>query len=403
MITQVKYMLMAVVEVISLIFGIVVFGSLCLWLGVLYRLWMMHRTKPTIREGLSLPNPIESSVSIVVPAHNEERVIDKCATALRKQSHKNIQIIFVLDRCTDNTLEILQRHADEDVRVCIIENQHCPDDWAGKCNAAKLGSEKATGEWLIFTDADTQFDEELVRCAVASAIKREASLLSILSTLTISKAFERVAQPIASTFLVRQYPVDRVNRKRNPRPFANGQFLLFSREIYEQIGGHDAVKDDLLEDIAFANYIGHRNLGRVQLLFADGLLKCSMYPTYEAFKTGWNRIYIEASARNVSRLMRSALLAIIVGVILPAVSIAGIFIGIEWSTLLMWLSVSSLIACILTICWLYKINNAPMFFAVFAPIGSVIVAKLFIESALMLKSRTPICWGGREYILEPKQ
>ncbi|MDP7004982.1 MAG: glycosyltransferase family 2 protein [Phycisphaerales bacterium] len=403
MITQVKYMLMAVVEVISLIFGIVVFGSLCLWLGVLYRLWMMHRTKPTIREGLSLPNPIESSVSIVVPAHNEERVIDKCATALRKQSHKNIQIIFVLDRCTDNTLEILQRHADEDVRVCIIENQHCPDDWAGKCNAAKLGSEKATGEWLIFTDADTQFDEELVRCAVASAIKREASLLSILSTLTISKAFERVAQPIASTFLVRQYPVDRVNRKRNPRPFANGQFLLFSREIYEQIGGHDAVKDDLLEDIAFANYIGHRNLGRVQLLFADGLLKCSMYPTYEAFKTGWKRIYIEASARNVSRLMRSALLAIIVGVILPAVSIAGIFIGIEWSTLLMWLSVSSLIACILTICWLYKINNAPMFFAVFAPIGSVIVAKLFIESALMLKSRTPICWGGREYILEPKQ
>jgi chlorobactene glucosyltransferase len=342
-------------------------------------------------------------VSIVVPAHNEERVIDKCATALRKQSHKNIQIIFVLDRCTDNTLEILQRHADEDVRVCIIENQHCPDDWAGKCNAAKLGSEKATGEWLIFTDADTQFDEELVRCAVASAIKREASLLSILSTLTISKAFERVAQPIASTFLVRQYPVDRVNRKRNPRPFANGQFLLFSREIYEQIGGHDAVKDDLLEDIAFANYIGHRNLGRVQLLFADGLLKCSMYPTYEAFKTGWKRIYIEASARNVSRLMRSALLAIIVGVILPAVSIAGIFIGIEWSTLLMWLSVSSLIACILTICWLYKINNAPMFFAVFAPIGSVIVAKLFIESALMLKSRTPICWGGREYILEPKQ
>ena len=93
-----------------------------------------------------------------------------------------------------------------------------------------------------------QFDSELVRCAVASAIKREASLLSILSSLTITKTFERIVQPIAGTFLVRQYPVDRINREHRSRPFANGQFLLFSREAYESIGGHDAVKDDLLED-----------------------------------------------------------------------------------------------------------------------------------------------------------
>jgi len=392
---------MSTLEVTSHILGVVTAASLILWLGIAYRLWAMARSKSTISEGLQLPVPTDVSVSIVIPAHNEERVIDRCATSLRNQTYTNIQIIFVLDRCSDRTLEILQKHAAEDNRICLIENDHCPDDWAGKCNAARLGAMKATGEWLLFTDADTQFDSELVRCAVASAIKREASLLSILSSLTITKTFERIVQPIAGTFLVRQYPVDRINREHRSRPFANGQFLLFSRESYESIGGHDAVKDDLLEDIAFARKI-HAEGGKVQVLFADGLLRCSMYPTFEAFKTGWKRIFIEASTRNINRLRRSAALVIVVSIILPAAGVAGIIIGNLVSAPLLWISIASLVACIWVICWLYKINNAPIVFAIFAPIGGLVVAKLFLDAASILQHRIPIRWGGRDYILEPK-
>ena len=124
---------MQLIEIISWILGILVFCSLGLWIGLYVRLWQIKMTKPVIREGLGLPNPTDASVSIVIPAHNEERVIDRCATSLRAQSHAKLQIIFVLDRCTDKTLEILQKHADEDDRICILENFECPDDWAGKC------------------------------------------------------------------------------------------------------------------------------------------------------------------------------------------------------------------------------------------------------------------------------
>ncbi|MGY8753218.1 MAG: glycosyltransferase, partial [Phycisphaerales bacterium] len=334
--TPVKYTPMQFMEYISWFLGVLVFCSLCLWIGLAIRLWQIKMTKPVIREGLSLPNPVNESVSIVIPAHNEERVIDRCATSLRAQSHKDLQIIFVLDRCTDATLSILKKHAVEDDRICIIENNHCPDDWAGKCNAARLGAIKATGDWLLFTDADTQFHKELVRCSVASAIKRGASLLSILSSLTMTKNFERIAQPIASTFLVRQFPVDRINRENRPRPFANGQFLLFSRKVYEAIGGHNAVKEYLLEDIAFAKHIVKSGAGKVQMLFADGMLKCSMYPTFEAFQNGWKRIYIEAANRKIKHLKQSALLAIVVGVLFPFAGVLGIFVGIETSPILFW-------------------------------------------------------------------
>jgi chlorobactene glucosyltransferase len=254
----------------------------------------------------------------------------------------------------------------------------------------------------LFTDADTKFDKELVRCAVASAIKRNASLLSILSTLTITKTFERIVQPIASTFLVRKYPVDRVNREHRSRPFANGQFLLFSRDAYEEIGGHEAVKEALLEDIAFAKTISRTTDGRVQLLFADGLLKCSMYPTFAAFKSGWKRIYIESHNRDIKKLKGSAYTALIVGLFLPLLAISGIIFGILGSPSLLWTSVATVIAFLFVVGWLYKINGAPLAFVVFSPIGAMIVAGIFFGAASMLRNREPICWGGKEYILEPR-
>ena len=393
---------MSTIEITSMVLGVVVVGTMCLWLGVAHRLWKIARTNPTIREGLSLQIPEDVSVSIVVPAHNEERVIDKCVASLRKQSHKNIQIIFVLDRCSDRTLEILKRHADQDDRINIVENDSCPEDWAGKCNAAKLGATMATGDWILFTDADTQFDVELVRCAVASARKRSASLLSILSTLTITKYYERIVQPIASTCLLRNFPIDRINSEHKTRPFANGQFLLFSKSTYDDIGGHDAVKDDLLEDIAFAKVV-HQSGAKVQVLFADGLLKCSMYPSYATFQSGWKRIYIEACNRRVKRLKQNAVTVLISGNILPAAGVAGIVVGWFTSPALFWTSIASLIVTSLVIAWLYRINRASVIFAIFAPIGAFFVAKLFYDAARMLQRREPICWGGKEYILEPRQ
>ncbi len=141
---------MPAIEITSHIIASIVVVSLFLWIGIAYRLWVMACTKPTILEGLQLPNPTDSTVSVVVPVHNEERVIDKCAISLRNQSHSKIQIIFVLDRCTDKTKEILNAHALEDSRICLIENEHCPDDWAGKCNAAHVGAAKATRMAIVY-------------------------------------------------------------------------------------------------------------------------------------------------------------------------------------------------------------------------------------------------------------
>ena len=165
------------------------------------------------------------------------------------------EVVLVLDRCTDGTLEIARRHAEADPRITIVENDSCPEGWAGKCHAAAVGARRATGAYLLFTDADTVFDPDLVRASVALAHARDLGLLSLLSTLTFTRRDEQIVQPVASMILVGLYPIDRVNRDDTPRPFANGQFMLFRRSTYDRLGGHAAVRDSVLEDLAFASAV----------------------------------------------------------------------------------------------------------------------------------------------------
>ena len=254
------------------------------WAVVLVRVQRINATRPTVRRGLGRAAPRGGwpAVSVVIPAHNEERVIDRCVRSVLQQDYPQLEVIVVLDRCTDGTLDILQGLADADPRLTLLINETCPDDWAGKCNAARLGAQQADGDLLLFIDADTHAHPELLKAAVSVAIERELGLLSLLSTLTCEHAFERTAQPVASMTLMTLYPPDLVNRLPKGRPFANGQSMLFDRACYESIGGHDAVKDDLLEDIAFARCVA-RSDRRVNILNADGLFTCSMYSSLDSF------------------------------------------------------------------------------------------------------------------------
>ena len=390
--------------IIILISGI----SLVFWSVVWWRI------KRTLRSDLSvrgrLDDPIdEVLVSIVVPAHNEARIIERCARGLMAQKWSSLEIIFVADRCTDETVDILRRTTAGDPRIRIIENHHCPSNWAGKCNAARLGAAGARGQYLVFMDADTLPSPDLIRAAVTSAKARRSSLMSLLTKLTVKEIYERRTQTVASLMLMTLYPPDRVNRDESPRPFANGQFMIFDREWYERIGGHEAVHDDLLEDIAFARCISEQG-GRVHLLSADRLLECSMYSSSTAFRRGWQRIFIESCRRKPSRMRQWAFRLRVVGIGIPSVCTAGMLIGATtWIAGDAFIGITSL--AISTLAMLVEIGVLGLIYTSFNqtrrslwrfPLGCEDLARILKEGASVLENGEPVIWGGREYVLEPR-
>ena len=266
------------------------------------------------------------TVSVIVPAHNEQAHAPRAARSILASEWPALEVIFVLDRCTDGTLEALAPIAAADPRLKIVQNHDCPADWAGKCNAARVGARHATGDLLLFTDADIEFHPQLLRATVAILKHRGLSLLSLLASPRVRHWFEAVVQPVAALMLMRMYPIPRVNDPKNPRAFANGQFLLFERGMYEKLGGHAIVRDDLLEDIAFARRVRDAG-GRGGLCTAEHLLSVEMYESMAEFHRGWKRIYLEAAERKPSRLRALALESLLCGALFPMAGVAAVLAG----------------------------------------------------------------------------
>lgn len=394
--------------------------------GVIYaRILLTDRRVPNVRAGLSLPPPPGGwpRVCVVIPAHNEEQIIAHLARSLVAQRYPKLSIVFALDRCTDATERAVREacavpasgSGELDPRVDIVIVNSCPEGWAGKTHAAWSGVQRGRGardaDLLIFADADTVFDANLIRSAAALVHHRQIDLLSLLSELTSETWWERLVQPAAGFELVRQYPLDRVNRAERPRAFANGQFMMFRRAFYDALGGHERVKADLLEDIAFARaaeLAARAAPVRWNVLMPGkpGMLRCRMYRSYEAFRRGWKRIYTEASMRRPAQLREWAWRSRLMGSTLPPACAACAIAGpaVLWGAGDQPLGLSMMIAGAIGLCAtmlaldrVYRDQGLPARWALAYPLGAWRVAAMLAEAAGDLESGTKTVWGGREY------
>ena len=376
------------------------------WAVVLYRVARALPEVPRVERGARAATT-NGLVSVVIPAHNEARTIEASVRGLRGQRDVEFEAIYVLDRCTDDTRARLVAAAEGDPRIRIVDNDSCPEDWAGKCHAASIGAAEARGRWLLFTDADCRFGPDLIRSMVAIAEERDAALCSALGRLTYGRGFERRLQPVASMVLMRIFPLDKANRPERTWPFANGQFLLFRGDDYRRLGGHAAVKDDLLEDLAFAKRF-HRAGLRTAVVNAAAMLEVAMYDSGAGMRSGWTRILIESCERRPSRLRRHAAEVLATGVGIPLAGLAAIAMTMAMPPappLLFLLPLSGLLALMAmagTLGFLHRIFGAPLVGAWLHPIASLEVAAWLLDGARMLERRVPVRWGGRQYVLEPR-
>lgn len=403
--------------VVALVLSAASVGELVAWTVLAVRAWKEWRRSPFVAEGLEGPPVDLPPLSVVIPAHNEERVAAACARSVLASDYPSLELLFVLDRCTDGTRRELEPIAAADPRLRIVDNASCPPDWAGKCNAARVGAEGARGELILFADADTRFDPRLLRASVAFLRRRGLGMLSLWSSPTHELWFERVVQPVAALMMLKMFPMRRIDGRLRRRAFANGQFMLFERRTYDEFGGHAAVKDDLLEDLAFARGMCGRGMPQ-EAAVADGMLSVSMYGSWDAFRTGWRRIFIESCVRNPSRLVSQAVHLGLVAVGLPVASAASGLLaaavlavggpGIDdGAVALAWAALAGSVAAAAwrsgVLASVYGLCGFPAWAGPLFPAAAVPVVRAFLEGARDLRRRTPVRWGGRQYVLQPSE
>ncbi len=390
---------------------------------VLTRIGLGVGRYPSARAGLVLPAPPSGwpSLCVIVPAHDEAEVIGGLAASLARVDYPDLRVVFVLDRCTDDTEGVLRRALRGtalEQRTEILAVEECPEGWAGKVHALHRGATTSRGaadaSLLLFVDADTELHPQCLRATVALLHQRDLDLLSLLSTLRHDAWFERLVQPATGFELVRQYPIDLVNRRDSRRHFANGQFMLFRRAAYETIGGHAAVRDELLEDIALARAIGMRRHDfHGGCLMANGMLHCRMYRSWADFRRGWQRIFTEAAKRKPARLRSSARRLLATGVILPSAAPLAIAaggaakltgLGPDWlagPTLVAGIVGTTFVLAAVTI--VYAAQHAPLPWVLAYPVGAWWTQRLLRDAARDLTWGRATEWAGRTYVREVRE
>ncbi|PZS10287.1 MAG: hypothetical protein DLM70_00665, partial [Chloroflexi bacterium] len=228
--------------------GLVLAHILFGWLS-----WRNYRRMPHLDESLRCEN--FPSVSIVIPARNEESRLPALLRSLAALDYPDLEVVVVDDQSIDGTARVAR-----DFGVRVIEGAEAPSGWTGKCWACWQGAAMTTGTYLLFTDADTVHGTRSLTRAIQAATSRRAALLSLLPRHRCETFWERLLVPYA-------YALYFAGGRRGTG-IANGQYMLFEGDAYQRTGGHRAVRGSLVEDVDIASRIA--NAGeRVLLLRAE--------------------------------------------------------------------------------------------------------------------------------------
>ncbi len=260
-------------------------------------------------------------LTVLVAAKDEEDNIEACVDSLLAQDYPNLEIIAINDRSDDRTGDILdqiqRKHGD---RMQAVHVRRLADGWFGKNHAMHTGMKYATGEWLCFVDADCrQTSNKTLSMAMQETLSRDTDFLSVLPVLETKTFWERLIQPICAAILVIWFDPEKVNNPRCKAAYANGAFMMMSRNAYQKIGGHTAVKTELNEDICMARLAKDSGL-RLFVIQNDGLYLTRMYSTFSEAWRGWSRIFF-GTFRTYRRLLATLGLVLSMSVF-PFVSLA---------------------------------------------------------------------------------
>jgi glycosyltransferase involved in cell wall biosynthesis len=224
------------------------------------------------------------SVSIVVPARNEEVSLGACLRSLVAQAGVAREIIVVDDNSTDQTRTIAASFSG----VRVLEAAPLPPGWCGKANACQTGANAAQGNWLLFTDADTVHRPGSLARALEEARQRGADLLSYSPAQDVHGLLQRALMPLIFAELACTFRPQEVSDPNLPAAAANGQYLLISRAAYDEIGGHAAVASDLLEDVALARAIKRAGY-KLSFRFGGEAVRTHMYRSWKQMREGWTK------------------------------------------------------------------------------------------------------------------
>lgn len=275
-------------------------------------------------KALSKVEPITESdapfVSICIPARNEESVIERCVASALKQNYPTFEVLVLDDNSTDQTTEILEKLSGIITNLKHLKGNPKPDDWLGKPWACHQLAKAAGGQILVFIDADVWLETDILSKTVAKLQRKDA--ITVWPRQKLESFWENMIVPLVYFAVFTLLPAKYVERTPRWLPAflkdnlegkfvaACGQFLAFRRSTYDEIGGHEAVKNKVVEDMELARNLKSSGF-LLQMLHGIDAVHCRMYNSHSEIWNGFKKNFL-AGFGNLFEFLFMGILHVIV-------------------------------------------------------------------------------------------
>lgn len=340
-------------------------------------------------------------VSVILPARNEEKFIEKCLDSLIAQDYTNYEIIVIDDSSDDATGNIISEYAKKNHKIIPVHAQKKPDGWMGKNWACMEGYKKATGELLLFTDADTKHSQNVISLAVSHLLAFNLDALSAIPKMRVMDFWTRITLPMISIFLHTRFSAVRVNDPSKKTAYFFGSFFIIKQKTYQSVGMHEGVKHEIIEDGALGKKVkesGHM----MKIVRGDHLIEAVWARDKSTLWNALKRLMIPLYLQS-EKIAVGIFFAVLFLLFMPFSILAYSALWALETTSFSILFAASLVAVIMiyvgAIIEVKKLLQLRLIDAMFAPIGGLVVVLGFLSGLLYAKSST-VSWRGREYSMK---
>jgi len=341
-------------------------------------------------------------VSIILPARNEEEFLGKCLDSLIEQEYENYEIIAIDDSSEDSTGEIISEYAKKNSKIIHVSARPKPEGWMGKNWACMEGYRKATGELLLFTDADTKHSKNTISLAVAHLISFNLDALSAIPKMVTFDFWTKISLPMISTFLHTRFSALNVNNPSKKTAYFFGSFFIIKKKTYEETGMHEAVKHEIIEDGALGKKVKDSGY-KIKIVRGEHLIDAvwarDKITLWNALKRLMIPLYLQSQKIAIGSFFATLFLLFVpfpifaISVLLPVETISGktLCIAAAFASFLIY------VAAIIETKFLLELR---LIHALFAPLGGLVVVLGFLSGLLQAKKSSSVSWRGRSYSMK---
>lgn len=366
-----------------------------IFLGLITALYWLLVSTQGIRYMKNLPffdvndstnnGAVYPSLSVVIPACNEEESIKQAVTQLLNQDYPNLEVIVVNDRSTDSTGEILANLKIQYFQLKVITIHELPPKWLGKNHAIHQGVKESTGEWLLFTDADVMFSPGSLKKTVSCALERKLDHLTIAPDICYGSVLYRAFVTYLGFGIISTVMVS--------KKVGMGAFNLVKKSVYDEIGGYEAVAMKVVDDMSFGALVVDKGYKQSWGLSGKGFIIVKWYDSLSVMFKG-----IEKNQFGYFKYDILGTLGVCLYLLLTSVyPFVGLFFGPLWARALCGVSVLCLFAIDNYLAKRIDISSS---YVVFHPLLTLFYVTAILNSMVKTLLRGGVEWRGTVYSLE---